>query len=46
MMGKDEIKNKSSQVDEGYFFPEHQITIQATSIEEAEEKLKTIINKK
>ena len=45
MLGKDTIKNKAAEERE-YFFPEHEITVKATSIEEAGEKLKAIINDK
>jgi hypothetical protein len=42
MMNKEDVKNKDVE----YFFPDHQITVTATSHEEAERKLSAIINKK
>lgn len=39
-IGKEEVKTKD------YFFPDYQITVSATSQEEAEQKLSEIINKK
>lgn len=40
MVNKEEVKTKD------YFFPDYQITVSATSQEEAEQKLSEIINKK
>jgi len=40
MMKSEDVKNKE------YFFPDYQITVSATSKEEAETKLLEIINKK
>lgn len=40
-----DVKKKDGIL-ESYFFPDYQINIEASSIEEAEEKLKVIINKK
>ena len=40
MISKEEVKTKD------YFFPDYQITVSATSKEEAEQKLAEIINKK
>jgi translation initiation factor 2 alpha subunit (eIF-2alpha) len=40
MISKEEVKTKD------YFFPDYQITVSATSQEEAEQKLSEIINKK
>lgn len=45
MMTSEDVKKKDSSV-EGYFFPDYGMTIEASSLEEAEEKLKAIINKK
>lgn len=40
MISKEEVKTKD------YFFPDYGITVSASSIEEAEQKLSDIINKK
>jgi hypothetical protein len=40
MIEKEDVKTKE------YFFPDYQITVTATSQEEAERKLSAIINKK
>lgn len=40
MIKKEEVKQKD------YFFPDYQVTVSASSIEEAEQKLQEIINKK
>ena len=40
MIEKEDVKTKD------YFFPDYQITVSATSQEEAEQKLAEIINKK
>jgi hypothetical protein len=45
MINSEDVKKKDGSV-EGYFFPDYGITIEASSLEEAEEKLKVIINKK
>lgn len=44
MIEKEEVKTK--EVKKDYFFPDYQITVSATSKEEAEQKLSAIINKK
>lgn len=43
MMTSDNKEVKS--VEQEYFFPEHQITIKASTMKEAEEKLKTKLKK-
>jgi hypothetical protein len=40
MIKKEQVKTKD------FFFPDYQITVSAESIEEAEQKLSEIINKK
>lgn len=44
MMSNKDIKNKD--VLTTYFFPEHGITVEASSTEEAEQKLQVILSKK
>lgn len=46
MMSSDDKEVKNKGVDEPYFFPEHGITVQATSQEEAQEKLLVILEDK
>lgn len=40
------VKNKAVEKTDEYFFPEHSVTITASSQEEAYQKLQAIINKK
>lgn len=44
MLTGKEIKNKA--ITESYFFPEHGITVEASSMEEAEKKLQVTLSKK
>lgn len=47
MMTGKEIKNKATAPKtEPYLFPEHGVTVEASSLEEAHEKLEAIIKKK
>lgn len=43
MMTNKDIKNKA--IEEDYFFPEHGVTIKATSQEDAHKKLSIILSK-
>jgi len=43
MMKNEDVKNKA--IEEDYFFPEHSVTIKATSQEEAHKKLSIILSK-
>lgn len=45
MMKSEDVKKKDLGSDE-YFFPDHQVTIVATSREEAEKKLKDLLKEK
>lgn len=46
MMHSEDVKNKKVSVEEGYFFPEYQVTIVAKSREDAEKQLQDLLNKK
>lgn len=42
-IASDEAKNKAAEAGESFTFPDHDITIQAGSRQEAEEKLRSIL---
>ena len=47
MIGKEQVKTKdsNSKIEEVFFFPDYQLSITATSREEAQNKLQAIIKK-